>query len=128
MSETDTDIKTIVRTAILENEKIRKQRIRTQERGVWQWIATVVFILIVPLLVALSMSLVNTNHLAAGMISAGQYVIGLAILSVAIVFVFIAFGVGCLLLDIGDNLRAINKTMKSVTEKDEYGVADLINE
>ena len=128
MSETDTDIKTIVRTAILENEKIRKQRIRTQERGVWQWIVTVVFILIVPLLVALSMSLVNTNHLAAGMISAGQYVIGLAILSVAIVFVFIAFGVGCLLLDIGDNLRAINKTMKSVTEKDEYGVADLINE
>jgi hypothetical protein len=128
MSETDTDIKTIVRTAILENEKIRKQRIRTQERGVWQWIATVVFILIVPLLVALSMSLVNTNYLAAGMISAGQYVIGLAILSVAIVFVFIAFGVGCLLLDIGDNLRAINKTMKSVTEKDEYGVADLINE
>lgn len=128
MSETDTDIKTIVRTAILENEKIRKQRIRTQERGVWQWIATVVFILIVPLLVALSMSLVNTNYLAAGMISAGQYVIGLAILSVAIVFVFIAFGVGCLLLDIGDNLRAINKTMKSVTEKDEYGVADLISE
>lgn len=128
MSETDTDIKTIVRTAILENEKIRKQRIRTQERGVWQWIATVVFILIVPLLVALSMSMVNTNYLAAGMISAGQYVIGLAILSVAIVFVFIAFGVGCLLLDIGDNLRAINKTMKSVTEKDEYGVADLINE
>jgi uncharacterized membrane protein len=128
MSETDTDIKTIVRTAILENEKIRKQRIRTQERGVWQWIATVVFILIVSLLVALSMSLVNTNYLAAGMISAGQYVIGLAILSVAIVFVFIAFGVGCLLLDIGDNLRAINKTMKSVTEKDEYGVADLINE
>lgn len=128
MSETDTDIKTIVRTAILENEKIRKQRIRTQERGVWQWIATVVFILIVPLLVALSISLVNTNYLAAGMISAGQYVIGLAILSVAIVFVFIAFGVGCLLLDIGDNLRAINKTMKSVTEKDEYGVADLINE
>ncbi len=128
MSETDTDIKTIVRTAILENEKIRKQRNRNQERNLWQWLVTVVFILIVPLLVALSMSLVNTNYLAAGMISAGQYVIGLAILSVAIVFVFIAFGVGCLLLDIGDNLRAINKTMKSVTEKDEYGVADLINE
>jgi len=126
MSETDTDIKTIVRTAILENEKIRKQRIRTQERGVWQWIATVVFILIVPLLVALSISLVNTNYLAAGMISAGQYVIGLAILSVAIVFVFIAFGVGCLLLDIGDNLRAINRSIKSMTEKDEYGIAELI--
>lgn len=131
MSGTDTqpastDVKAIVRTAILENEKIRKQRIRNQERNLWQWLATTFFGFFAPLLLALVSLSSITEFLNAGAITADSYVVGLAVTMAALIFIFVGFGVGCVLLDVGDNLRAINKTIKSMTEKDEYGIAELI--
>jgi len=131
MSGTDTqpaptDVKAIVRTAILENEKIRKQRNRNQERNLWQWLATTFFGFLAPLLLALVSLSSIVEFLNAGAITADSYVVGLAVTMAALIFIFVGFGVGCVLLDVGDNLRAINRSIKSMTEKDEYGIAELI--
>ena len=122
-----TDVKTIVRAAVLESEKLRSHRNKKQDRNLWQCFALFIFVFTIPTISILLITTGIVGYLNAGVISADQYIVALAILTAAVVFLSIAVGIGYILIDIGDNLRAITESIKQATEKDEYGIAELLN-